>query len=47
MTLRVAVVGYGKLGTIHARLIDEHPGFSLVAVIDPLDKNRRDAAANL
>jgi predicted dehydrogenase len=47
MTLRVAVVGYGKLGTIHARLIDEHPGFSLVAVIDPLDKNRLAAAANL
>ena len=47
MILRVAVVGYGKLGTIHARLIEEHPGFNLVAVVDPLDKNRRDAAENL
>jgi len=47
MTLRVAVVGYGKLGTIHARLINENPGFRLVAIIDPLEENRRDAAETL
>ena len=33
--LRVAVVGAGHLGKIHARLLDLHPGAQLIAVADP------------
>ena len=47
MKFKVAVVGYGKLGTIHARLIQDHPGFDLVAVVDPLAQNRDNAAKDL
>ncbi len=33
--LRVAVIGAGNLGRIHARLLSEHRGVNLVAVADP------------
>ena len=38
--LRVAVIGYGKLGSIHARLINESKDFELVGIVDPLEDNR-------
>ncbi len=47
MKLKVAVVGYGKLGTIHARLINDHPGFDLVAIVDPIAQNRDKAVNHL
>ena len=33
--LRVAVIGAGNLGRIHAKLLGEHRGVNLVAVADP------------
>ena len=36
--LRVAVIGAGNLGRIHARLLGEHRGVNLVAVADPSPK---------
>ena len=36
--LRVAVIGAGNLGKIHARLLGEHRGVNLVAVADPCPK---------
>ena len=33
--LRIAVIGAGNLGRIHARLLGEHRGVNLVAVADP------------
>jgi len=34
--LRIAVIGAGNLGRIHAKLLGEHRGVNLVAVADPL-----------
>jgi len=42
--LRVAVIGYGKLGSIHARLLNESNEFELTVVVDPIDSNRRAAS---
>lgn len=39
--LRVAVVGAGHLGRIHARLLSEQPAADLVAVVDPSEPARR------
>jgi predicted dehydrogenase len=36
--LRVAVIGAGNLGRIHAKLLGEHRGVNLVAVADPCPK---------
>ena len=37
--IRVAVVGCGVIGRNHARVIDEHPAFELVAAVDPVAEN--------
>jgi predicted dehydrogenase len=42
--LKVAVVGAGHLGRIHARLLSTLPAFQLVAVVDPVEGNRRSVA---
>jgi len=44
MTVRVGVVGVGNIGSIHARVYQEHPGVELVAVCD-IVKEKADAAA--
>lgn len=44
MTLRVAVVGLGNIGNIHARIYSEHPDTQLVAVCDIIPE-RSDIAA--
>lgn len=44
MPLRVAVVGVGNIGTIHAGVYDKHPDAELVAVCD-IDRAKADAAA--
>lgn len=44
--LRVAVVGTGHLGRIHARLAAELPTVELVAVVDPLASAREAVAAD-
>ncbi|MGH7194891.1 MAG: Gfo/Idh/MocA family protein, partial [Candidatus Saccharimonadales bacterium] len=43
--MRAAVVGVGHLGRIHARILAAMPGVKLVGVADPIDANRREAAA--
>ncbi len=43
--LRMAVIGGGHLGRIHARLLADTPGVQLVAVADPIAKSREEAAA--
>ncbi|MEX2185444.1 MAG: Gfo/Idh/MocA family oxidoreductase [Pirellulales bacterium] len=43
--LRIAVIGGGHLGRIHARLLADAPGVQLVAVADPIAKSRDEAAA--
>ena len=43
--LRVAVVGAGHLGRIHARLIRSVAGVELVAVVDPNEESRSEVAA--
>ena len=42
--LRVAVIGYGKLGSIHSRLLNESDGFELTVVVDPIGANRQAAS---
>ena len=44
MTVRVAIIGAGHLGRIHARLLQEHSNARLVAVVDPLQTNRNSLA---
>jgi predicted dehydrogenase len=43
--LRLGVVGVGHLGRIHTRLISQIDGLELVGVVDPVEANRRDVAA--
>lgn len=43
--LRIAVIGGGHLGRIHARLLADTPGVQLVAVADPVLRSREEAAA--
>jgi predicted dehydrogenase len=42
--LRVAVIGVGHLGRIHARLLQQVEGAKLVAVVDPSESNRAQAS---
>jgi predicted dehydrogenase len=42
--IRIAVVGAGHLGRIHARLLAGLPQFSLVAIVDPVEASRREAS---
>ena len=43
--LRIALIGAGHLGNIHARRLAALPGFSLAAVVDPLPEHRTALAA--
>jgi predicted dehydrogenase len=45
--LRIAVVGAGHLGRIHARLLQGHPGIELIGVVDPVVEAREKIAAEL
>ncbi|MEX2173639.1 MAG: Gfo/Idh/MocA family oxidoreductase [Pirellulaceae bacterium] len=45
--VRVAVIGVGHLGKIHARLLKDVPGVELVGVVDPVREARDRAAAEL
>lgn len=47
MTQRIAVIGAGHLGKIHARLIRQVDGAELVAVVDPSESARQTAAEQL
>ncbi|NCY03960.1 MAG: gfo/Idh/MocA family oxidoreductase, partial [Planctomycetia bacterium] len=42
--LKVAVIGCGHLGTIHARLLAARSDAELVAVVDPVPDARRRVA---
>jgi len=44
MTLRIAVVGVGRIGNVHAGVYEKHPECELVAVSDAI-KDKADAAA--
>jgi predicted dehydrogenase len=46
-TVRVAVIGVGHLGKIHARLVKQLPEANLVAVVDPVAPAREQLAAEL
>jgi predicted dehydrogenase len=46
-TAKVAVIGVGHLGKIHARLVKQLPEAELVAVVDPLAAARESLAAEL
>jgi predicted dehydrogenase len=43
--IRTAVVGYGHLGKIHARILRTLPQFEAVVVVDPMEAARAAAAA--
>lgn len=45
--VRVAVIGVGHLGKIHARLVKQLPDAQLVAVVDPVAPAREQLAAEL
>ena len=45
--LRLAVVGAGHLGRIHAKLLREVPGVELVGVVDPVAAAREKVAADV
>ncbi|MEM7313850.1 MAG: Gfo/Idh/MocA family oxidoreductase [Planctomycetota bacterium] len=45
--LRVAVVGAGHLGRIHARLLADQPAAELVAVVDPSEAARKTVSTQL
>ena len=42
MTIKVAIIGLGKMGRIRKKEIDAHPGFLLTAVSDQNDVYRKD-----
>jgi len=43
-TIRMAVIGAGHLGRIHARLAGKHEHVELVGIVDPSDEARRSVA---
>jgi predicted dehydrogenase len=45
--LRVAVIGVGHLGKVHARLLAQVPGVELIGVVDPSPQARAAGAAEL
>ena len=45
-TLKLAVVGAGHLGRIHAKLLKEMPDVELVGVVDPLSTAREQVASD-
>ena len=44
--LRVAVVGVGHLGRVHARILSGMEGVTLAGVVDPVEASRQEIAAN-
>ncbi len=44
-TTRIAVVGAGRMGRVHCRIVAENPRAELVAVVDPIEGPGREAAA--
>jgi predicted dehydrogenase len=42
--LKVAVIGAGHLGRIHARILKSLPNFDLAAIVDPVESLRREVA---
>jgi predicted dehydrogenase len=44
--VRVAVVGVGHLGRIHARILSKLEGATLAGVVDPIEASRQEAAVN-
>ncbi len=45
MPIRIAVVGAGHLGRIHTRILASLPQFELQAVVDPVESQRQQVAA--
>ncbi|MFM8770670.1 MAG: Gfo/Idh/MocA family oxidoreductase [Candidatus Kapaibacterium sp.] len=43
--MRISVVGTGHLGSIHAKLLTQHPDVSLAAIVDPDEKRGYEIAA--
>ncbi len=43
-SLKIAVIGVGHLGRVHARVLSKLPGFRLVGVVDPVESNRQAVA---
>lgn len=43
--MRISVVGTGHLGSIHAKLLTQHPDVSLAAIVDPDEKRGSEIAA--
>ncbi|PDQ35306.1 MAG: hypothetical protein B5766_06825 [Candidatus Lumbricidophila eiseniae] len=43
-TTRVAVVGAGRMGQVHCRIVSENPRATLAAVVDPFEDSGRRAA---
>lgn len=43
-TTRVAVVGAGRMGQVHCRIVSENPRATLAAVVDPFEESGRRAA---
>lgn len=43
--MRISVIGTGHLGSIHAKLLTQHPGVSLAAIVDPDEKRGNEIAA--
>lgn len=43
--MRISVVGTGHLGSIHAKLLTQHPDVSLAAIVDPDETRGREIAA--
>lgn len=42
--IRIAIIGAGRIGHVHARAVAGHPGAVLALVCDPFEKNAKDLA---
>lgn len=40
----IAIIGAGRIGQVHARAVDGHPGATLSLICDPFEKNARELA---
>ncbi|AXE39526.1 inositol 2-dehydrogenase [Acidipropionibacterium virtanenii] len=43
--IRIAIIGAGRIGHVHARAVDAHPAAELVLVCDPFEKNAKELSA--
>jgi myo-inositol 2-dehydrogenase/D-chiro-inositol 1-dehydrogenase len=43
--IRIAIIGAGRIGHVHARAVAAHPQAELVLVCDPFEKNARELSA--